>query len=43
MKKATYILGMLGVALAIIGFFFVRPFIRPLIRRKPKAKKEESQ
>ncbi len=42
MKKVTYILGMIGIALAIIGFFFARPFIRPLIHRKPKAKKEEN-
>ncbi len=40
MKKLTYILGMIGVVLTIIGFVFARPFIRPLIHRKPKEKHE---
>ncbi len=43
MKKLTTILGMIGVVLAIIGFIVARPLIRPLIRRKPKVKKEESR
>ncbi len=42
MKKTKYILGMIGVVLAILGFLVARPFIRPLIRRKPKTGKEET-